>query len=130
MKYTTQVQDDQTIQHFTFGNSSELKSKNSKGSGSGGLHVKKKRESQQRHILLILGGICVYSMCSVGCTIFIISILTKKKGKKEITSKKKKEKGRLMMIPCVVINRFQLSRRHVYHTVSCFLNEQYILFKV
>ena len=37
---------------------------------------------------------------------------------------------RLMMIPCVVINRFQLSRRHVYHTVSCFLNEQYILFKV
>ena len=48
-KYNTQFCDDQTIQNFLWGDSSELKLENNKGSGSDGLHVRNQVTLDDEH---------------------------------------------------------------------------------
>ena len=112
-KYNTQCYDDPNKQHFIWGNSSELNSENSKGPVSVGLHVTIQLTLNDENSVCLRRHMWIHYMeCRLPQT-YIFYFL----------------KGRQILISCVVIHGLQLTRKHMYHTISYFYMNTIYYFK-
>ena len=122
MNYNTQCFDDTTIQHFMWGDLSELKLENNKGSGSGSLQVRDQVTLIYEKLVCLRSHIWIQSLCCWLPQIYILYLEPISR------SRKKGSKGRiLILIPWMIINLFSLPIRHVYQTIRYYYNEQQIV---